>query len=506
MNFIKKHKIIFSIIFAVVIYFTVCTCLYLFEPVSYSAPNLNDYAEYFNMYSYFSSNLDDEFYIKQISADDISCADNDERVKFVTNTAIAVVNDDVSFDDVATLLSDYDAEICGYIKDINFYQIEFSYDLTYYDLEGICQNMTNVDDFIIVLPDYFEEMPTDYEHSTTYSDVDEYYYELINAYEAWDLYYQYNNDVNVGIIDVLVDYNNPALNVANKNYYVTDSLNSDVLYGAQSHGTHVAGIINAKHSAESKGMASEANIYSYNGVNVSTSYWIASICDMLLRKEVKVINISMGYNSYISISAQLSDENALNYIKNENILFSAILSNIINSGKEFVICISAGNSTTDSLYKTPFAYFGYGEKDLLSKLDVFGIFESCPEYVDAKYSFFVSDSANEAVSDRIITVGCIGEDMSYTFYSNAGNVDIAAPGEDIYSTVLDNKYGYMSGTSMSAPFVSGTAAMIFTVNPELTGVQVKDIILESATQTVSAHGYYSPVLNSGDAVASAENY
>ncbi len=504
MWFIKKHKFIASVIAVLLIYFISCTGLYFFEPVSYSAPDLNDFAEYFEMYSYYSQNSDDEFYIKQISTDDILSVDNDIRLKYVKNTAIAVAYDDVTYDDAATLLEKYNAKICGYIKSVNFYQIEFMNDISYDELVENCNKLTDSKIFSIVLPDYFEEMPTDSEISTSYSfSNDKYYYEMINADEAYDIYYQYSNDVNVGIIDTLIDYNNPLLDIVNSDYYTTDSLKSSILYGAESHGTHVAGIINAIHSDEVCGMASNADIYSYNGVNVSTSYWITSVCDMLLRQDVKVINISMGYNSYISISAQLGDENAVEYIKNGNVLFSEILSNIIDLDKEFVICIAAGNSTTTPLYKTDSAYFGYGDKKLLSKIDIFGIFDSCPEYVDAKYAFLFSESMINEVADRIITVGSVGDDCSYTYYSNAGNVDIVAPGEHITSTVLNNKFDVMSGTSMAVPFVSGTAAMMFTVNPDLTGAQVKEILISSATKTVSAYNYDYPVLNSGAAVALA---
>lgn len=505
MTFIKKHKIIFSILFLISFYFALCSCLYFFEPVSYHAPNLNRYDEYFKMYSYYNKTEDEKFYIKQINADDIKSADNDVRLKYVGNTAVAIAFDSVEDDEVTTLLNEYNAFICGHIEDVNFYQIEFNDNLSFTELDNVCKQLSESDIFSIVLPDYFEEMPTDSEDSSLTYESDSYYYDMINAYDAWDIYYQYNNIVNVGIIDVLVDHNNKMLNIGNSDNYLLNSLNSSLLYGGENHGTHVAGIINADYCDGVQGLASDSVLYSYNGVNVSTSYWIASICDMLLRKDVKVINISMGYNSYISISAQLGDKNALEYIQNENILFTEILSDVIDADKEFVICIAAGNNTNTPLYRAFFDYFGYGDKALLAKLDFFGIFDICPDFVDAKYSFFISDSAGEDVSDRIITVGSVGEDMSYSYFSNAGSVDIAAPGEYIYSTVLDNKFDYMSGTSMATPFVSGTAAMIFSINPNLTGAQVKDIILASAPDYVSAKGFDYPVLNAGAAVSVAHN-
>ena len=76
-----------------------------------------------------------------------------------------------------------------------------------------------------------------------------------------------------------------------------------------------------------------------------------------------------------------------------------------------------------------------------------------------------------------------GGDSLAASFSNYGRglVDVFAPGVDILST--DGKGGVSreSGTSMAAPVVSGLAALIMAYHPELTAVQVKRIILESAT-------------------------
>jgi hypothetical protein len=58
-------------------------------------------------------------------------------------------------------------------------------------------------------------------------------------------------------------------------------------------------------------------------------------------------------------------------------------------------------------------------------------------------------------------------------------VDIFAPGDAIYSSVPNSKYGVEGGTSMAAPAVAGMAAVIRSLYPQLTAVQVKRVILES---------------------------
>jgi subtilisin family serine protease len=68
-------------------------------------------------------------------------------------------------------------------------------------------------------------------------------------------------------------------------------------------------------------------------------------------------------------------------------------------------------------------------------------------------------------------------------FSNFGRtrVDVFAPGVDIYSAIPDNRYEKNSGTSMAAPVVSGVAALLMAYFPELTPLQVREIILASAT-------------------------
>ena len=85
---------------------------------------------------------------------------------------------------------------------------------------------------------------------------------------------------------------------------------------------------------------------------------------------------------------------------------------------------------------------------------------------------------------NIITVGSISNRMDkkmVSSFSNYGknNVDIFAPGEEIYVAIPDNQYKYDSGTSLAAPMVSGTAALIWLYYPNLTVQEVKKIILES---------------------------
>jgi len=88
------------------------------------------------------------------------------------------------------------------------------------------------------------------------------------------------------------------------------------------------------------------------------------------------------------------------------------------------------------------------------------------------------------VADNFINVGSstseYGSKMISSFSNyGKGSVDVFAPGSQIYSTVPNNEYEFLSGTSMAAPNVSGVAAVIRSLFPKLTAAQVKEAILNS---------------------------
>ena len=106
--------------------------------------------------------------------------------------------------------------------------------------------------------------------------------------------------------------------------------------------------------------------------------------------------------------------------------------------------------------------------------------------VNVSYPNDAPDMVNE-ISDNFITIGAISSNYneellaSFTNYGKM-NVDIFAPGVQIYSTTPENEYAYKGGTSMAAPAVSGVAALIRSYYPQLSASQVKRIIMNSGTK------------------------
>jgi subtilisin family serine protease len=98
-------------------------------------------------------------------------------------------------------------------------------------------------------------------------------------------------------------------------------------------------------------------------------------------------------------------------------------------------------------------------------------------------------------NDNIIAVGSTsklpGEDEKRSFFSNWGptSVDVAAPGSNIISTWPgDKKYMLEIGTSMAAPHVAGLSALLLSVKPTLTAVEMKRIIMKTVKPLPSLQG------------------
>ncbi len=141
---------------------------------------------------------------------------------------------------------------------------------------------------------------------------------------------------------------------------------------------------------------------------------------------------------------------------------------------------------------------------------------------EARNTLFVFAAGNDGLSnddfgsfptnidaDNVISVAATIDAGKLASFSNYGKktVDVAAPGVAINSTVPDNMYLKVSGTSQAAPYVSNVAARVSEINAELMPVQIKKIIMKTVDMRRS---YASKVKAGGDvnmlrAVQAAEN-
>ncbi|HEU4495904.1 MAG TPA: S8 family peptidase [Flavobacterium sp.] len=95
---------------------------------------------------------------------------------------------------------------------------------------------------------------------------------------------------------------------------------------------------------------------------------------------------------------------------------------------------------------------------------------------------------SQEISNNVIKVGAVGPKYGSELvadFSNYGtkDVDVFAPGVQIYATIPEGKYKFLQGTSMASPNVAGVAALIRSYYPELTAPQVKQILMDSGVAT-----------------------
>lgn len=99
----------------------------------------------------------------------------------------------------------------------------------------------------------------------------------------------------------------------------------------------------------------------------------------------------------------------------------------------------------------------------------------------------VSYPAN--VNPDILAVGSISRNGKRSSFSNYGSaLDIVAPGEDIITTFSNNTIGTTSGTSFSCPTVAAVAALVLSINPNLTQKEVANII-ETTARKVPGYSF-----------------
>lgn len=223
------------------------------------------------------------------------------------------------------------------------------------------------------------------------------------------------------------DYNN----LNEKNYG-----NADVIGPDPSHGTHVAGIIGANRTNNLgiKGIADNVRIMVIRAVpnGDERDKDIANAIIYAVDNGAKIINMSFGKD--YSPQKEAVDK-AVRYAESKNVL----------------LVHAAGNDKDNIDVETNFPSRFYADGK------------------EAKNWIEVGASSWGAGKDFV------------GYFSNYGKktVDLFAPGVEIYSTTPDNNYENNNGTSMASPVTAGVAALLMSYFPDLTAVEVKEIILAS---------------------------
>jgi serine protease len=284
----------------------------------------------------------------------------------------------------------------------------------------------------------------------------------IDAVEAWDITTG-SSSVIVGVIDTGVDYNHPDLQaniwtnpgeiagdgIDNDGNGVIDDIhgynananNGDPMDG-NGHGTHVSGTIGAKGN---------------NGVGVVGVNWDVTIigCQFL---DASGSGSTAGAIACIDYMTNLKQNHGVDVKATNNSWggggFSQALKDSIDSAGDagILFLAAAGNGASDN--------------------DVTASYPASYE------------------SDAVMAIASTDRNDNMSGFSQWGltSVDMGAPGSAILSTVPGGGYDTFSGTSMATPHVTGAAALVWSLNPDLSPVEMKELLMISGDANAALTG------------------
>jgi thermitase len=117
-----------------------------------------------------------------------------------------------------------------------------------------------------------------------------------------------------------------------------------------------------------------------------------------------------------------------------------------------------------------------------------------------EWAFPAAENGGRAAADGVVAVTSVGQEKKKSDFANYGRwVDVAAPGENILSAYPVSVHAAWSGTSMSAPFVSGQAALIRAIYGSLDPAGVEKKIRSSARSLDEINPEYARMLGAGHA-------
>ena len=419
----------------------------------------------------------------------------DEVSSLISNELILVFTESASQRDIDDLIENYGGTVVGRIYDIGEYHVRFSGYGEYfiYDLKDQLENEPIVEDVYLSFshkadPEFYPNDPKFDSWNSSSPAGNNWWLEAIDAPEAWEHRHELKN-IKVGVIDTWLEYDHEDIQVnqnkisilptedfssiADIHRYYDENVGSHTCrYNARGHcifcdmkdhGTHCSGIIGAR-SDNNKGISGVApnadlhfatwwylykepngqmsNASSTDGFLYNLSHLVASGC--------RVISISVGSHTSIITDEEREDARRIN----------GAIERLEKRGYDFLIFKAAGNDTDNA------------SNDRLTRMLTT---EDCAD----RHVVVVGAMQNSSsLWDSLVAwTGGFEKIYRLAYFSNYGDdVDVVAPGVDVYSTVRGSSYRNMDGTSMATPLAAGVACLIYGANPNLTYDYVKTIL------------------------------
>lgn len=349
-----------------------------------------------------------------------------------------------------------------------YYSAKVKYSKTAYDEDEILELIKSSEGFLKASRDEMMNIDSWYDKESDQYMNRQWYLDAIDAYSAWNaLDDAPGKDIVVAVIDSGVNYThkdlskNMWINEAEANGIsgVDDDGNGveDDIYGAcfysddkdgntvngdpydtdkDGHGTHVAGIIAMEEgSGGGRGIAYGAKIMAVKTGGSDGRFLVSDVISSVnyaVKMGADIINMSFGSS-------------------NQSEVFEALLR---NASQKCILVAAAGND---------------------------GISSDEEKMYPAAYPFVIGVMASDWDNT-------IAEWSNYdTRRKNVITYDIAAPGVGIWSTVLNDGYKYMSGTSMAAPVVAASAAIVL---GDAISKGIDDPVRYTFAQLINSSGNY----------------
>lgn len=494
--------------------------------------------------------------IVYIPDEDALTFDEEECIIYYNNLLSVYLLSDLSDKELKALADRVDGKIVGDISGcINYVQIKVS-DSSFEELNRKADILNQLEEVLyasydapmFMQPSAADNNPWSGDTSAPESgrgnennpNGNDWWAEAIGAYTAWEYVDSHGNTIQpitIGIIDTGFDVDHSEF--SGKVTELNQSLADD-------HGTHVAGIIAANNDTFGiRGIADQSRLLCAGGISNMSSTQIIEMTKQMLESNARVINNSWGskvlsQTGYAQLLARKSE--------GVDVVGMYFIADKIGSYEEYIrYCEKYANRTATECILMMTQLLLNGQDDFLfvqasgngySQITDWN--EGDPRYadenigIDATYSPFycavneelyntIYSRLNSTVHEKwkkagitynvldehLLIVGAASQNMDsrrnyiMTAFSNYGKtVDICAPGQSIFSTVIDG-YDTLDGTSMAAPMVSGAAALLWSIDSSLSAADVRKLLLESGTMAVGVGkdaGTEYPMLNIGESV------
>jgi serine protease AprX len=273
---------------------------------------------------------------------------------------------------------------------------------------------------------------------------------LIDVPKVWNLGYN-GEGVKVAVIDTGIDKNHTAL--AGKVVYEKSFHPNEGVSQPGDHGTHCAGII-ASGNSTYKGVAPNVKLLNIKVLDAAgygeADYAIEGIQDAV-EQGADIISMSVGW-----IHLQKPTGHAWE-CEDGNCPLCKAVDNAVMSG--VIVVVAAGNEDN---FAQPTHTPPYPAVDTHVR---------CPGNARGAITVGGTDKSDHNYTNTSIGPGC---------QSDQPKPEVCAPGVSIKSTLRNNGWGFMTGTSMSTPHVAGLCALMKQKDPELTCAEAKKYLKTTA--------------------------